>query len=108
MYKGAQMSNVIFGVTEAAIQIFIRCSYTIALYTKLDAMCDQQATVVGECREHLATSAVVARCCHQQADARCLFISRSATPDMPWPIFLLSPNLRTKFQREVSLFFEIP
>ena len=35
---------------------------TIALFTELDAECDQQATVVRRCWKHLATSDDVARC----------------------------------------------
>ena len=39
---------------------------TIALYTELDAMCDQQSTIVVDRWPHLDTSAVVAKCYQQQ------------------------------------------
>ena len=81
----------------------------IAMYTKLDAECDQQvtfrrATVDATLQLLLSSPSVINKQTYRPTIVACL--SHSATVEVPWPN-LLSLDFGIKFHREDPLFFEI-
>ena len=68
----------------------------VALYTKLDAECDQADDSRYWPWQHLATS-IIAKCCQQQTDNFCLFITLGDGGHAAAKFSIIGPEFGEKF-----------